>query len=1833
MPSQQPPHLLSTPKLGLERERDMMGSSGVQDWNLPSPSSNSLSNITCTSPGAAASPSGTSSSIMCPASTALNASASRNRPGSVNGGVASSSIGSAHTHLPPSLNNTYTATESGHSSEPPSNRATSASRSTMPRTNESGESRIATNTVSNMEKRLGMEGSTTVSTFASTSMSDDTSLSPSDYKAISARNSLDRSNNLTPLPRRRHRTQSSQGRTRLQSPSVQLALADPTLSKSLSASPSSRPTLEQDQQAHAKQNFEKNVQRYYYQLTVGCQLNNCTNKLCRSSKSSPRMTKDAAAILSIQLATRPRLFFCKNCPLDSSIHVPDSPLPASAPCNNLPNRQRMQDLPPKLKTPKLTTAASSPRPSLGPGGSVEDLTHPRDHTLYQPSEYSKSVPSFKVPNILSPVTTSHSSAVFHRKSESTTATHSTTETSTATERSGTPLFRTLLSVSPFSSMFSTRSHSTKKQDECKRRGLSPSQRNKKFSSAGSTDGSIRVSGRDADLYSAETRNPTGTLQAPHRRRSFSPTRSVSPPSSPISTTTTATEGNDTFRVHPFLRKDGPSFTRRDQHSPGKHFVDYAEEAIGLGFTSKLLQSQKVLDLSRYYHASSMSEAKISRSRGRRKQRRRSRGNNDDQASESSFESSRGPDSDSLDSCSSADDEQTKIPDQPWREPLLSDPHLETQPGQELHPIPTTSAIQPISSSPLPPFEHDFGQKHLCSGNRSGHQIDSTTVVNPMVEAAPGQRSWLIEESAASSFSSSSSRRSSVSDGGDLEVALPYLNLALLRQAIATYNTSKPEQEMLKSLPLLDFKDFRPISTDTEVRSFESGDDQEDTVLTRHEAEVGRRRLGLKYESDPNDGFRTPPSFDNKESIADPLVIEQAGDMPRDHRHKSSDADSNGLMSEFGITCPQDNVSSESEADDFFESSQFSPSVHSMASSSTYSAGGDSTFLVDSLRSVFSSALALGSSFLMKDREERSESDEDKDTAASLGGVNVGGIDLEALRECYEMMIELKPRTIFAIRVTNSIEILLAKLELEQELAMGQKQWTEEEMRAILILLMNPFLFEQPYQESLLRRILLIFISFQDTTTLIEWLSCMDEEGMAQLVTLFKMYLSAHFTPRPAGPKHPAICAVKALSILYEANDIGTKREQEKQRRSAIQGAKDGKAMSGLSEATSTISYKYFYSGVMEALKFKDEYQIWREGWGKSEEEKTFSYFDYPFLLSPTSKSHIMNLDALTQMSAHYEDACVRHALADHAQRLLPETMTASAREFQKGIRAGSSPYLVLELRRAHLVEEAFEQITKKHADLKKPLKVAFVDVGEEGMDQGGVTKEFFQIMVEKVFDSQFGLFKELEEGRCWWFEGVLDGSSHVELSKKEARIRLIEYELVGILVGLALYNGVILGVRFPSVVYRKLLGWEVGLDTFIESFPALGHGLEQMLTWSDGDVYDVFMREFEISYEHLGQVTTIPLVPDGQDIAVTNENREAYVQAYMDHYVHEHIQQEFAAFQRGFEKICGGEALKLLRPEELELLLCGNSDLDMHDLEASCLYDDGYSPSHTLIKEFWEIVHEDMTPEQHKQLLVFVTGSDRVPIRGLKDLMFVIQRNGPDSDRLPTALTCFSRLLLPEYADKQKMKERLVTAIENSTGFGLVPLNLGPSLSSDGFHRQAFQFRQLEDLLRDLRLHSSKGLGAHVILDIQLLQDLKNAEKKTETQEDRTRARSNEVDQFDAEFKRLARSLLTKKMRKERQKNCALGIVDKYRTSEICIYCLQDVRLGRSRRMIKSKAKMVRVHGSFECINRECPLFKEGYTVKAQDPHVTAPIAFAGGCALLFHVPTENNDENASPSN
>ena len=42
------------------------------------------------------------------------------------------------------------------------------------------------------------------------------------------------------------------------------------------------------------------------------------------------------------------------------------------------------------------------------------------------------------------------------------------------------------------------------------------------------------------------------------------------------------------------------------------------------------------------------------------------------------------------------------------------------------------------------------------------------------------------------------------------------------------------------------------------------------------------------------------------------------------------------------------------------------------------------------------------------------------------------------------------------------------------------------------------------------------------------------------------------------------------------------------------------------------------------------------------------------------------------------------------------------------------------------------------------------------------------------------------------------------------------------------------------------------------------------------------------------------------------------------------------------------------------------------------------------------------------------------------------------SQRIPTSMTCFGRLLIPEYNGKEKLAKKLKIALENSEGFGVV---------------------------------------------------------------------------------------------------------------------------------------------------------------------------------------------------
>ncbi|KAH8927887.1 ubiquitin-protein ligase E3A [Atractiella rhizophila] len=426
----------------------------------------------------------------------------------------------------------------------------------------------------------------------------------------------------------------------------------------------------------------------------------------------------------------------------------------------------------------------------------------------------------------------------------------------------------------------------------------------------------------------------------------------------------------------------------------------------------------------------------------------------------------------------------------------------------------------------------------------------------------------------------------------------------------------------------------------------------------------------------------------------------------------------------------------------------------------------------------------------------------------------------------------------------------------------------------------------------------------------------------------------------------------------------------------------------------------FYNVAIDLLGrtiMMEDFNLWL-----SHRPRQFTFCQYPFLLSMGLKQSLLNEEskALLQRNA-------QHALAStmyHGRLVMP--------------------VFLLRVRRDHVMQDSINQIASaSQLDLRKQLKVQFS--GEEGIDAGGLKKEWFLIISRELFDPQFGMFTYDEESRLCWFNPATMESPD-------------EYYLVGVLIGLAVLNcSVLADIPLPLGCYKKLLGIPVDLDDLAQFNPGLARGLKQLLNYEDDDLEDVFCRTFVGEHEAWGEVVSTPLIKNGDKIVVTKENRQLYVDRLTSFILTESIVNQFEHFKRGFDSVSRpSAALSLLRGEELELLIRGSiEELNIHDLRASTHHEGFSTLDAHAVEDFWDFFGK-LAPERQRKLLAFITGSDRIPATGISGVQMKLV-HGKDATRLPQARTCFNLLTLPTYPSREIFEEKMNRAIDESQGFGL----------------------------------------------------------------------------------------------------------------------------------------------------------------------------------------------------
>ncbi|CAB1350401.1 unnamed protein product, partial [Coregonus sp. 'balchen'] len=303
--------------------------------------------------------------------------------------------------------------------------------------------------------------------------------------------------------------------------------------------------------------------------------------------------------------------------------------------------------------------------------------------------------------------------------------------------------------------------------------------------------------------------------------------------------------------------------------------------------------------------------------------------------------------------------------------------------------------------------------------------------------------------------------------------------------------------------------------------------------------------------------------------------------------------------------------------------------------------------------------------------------------------------------------------------------------------------------------------------------------------------------------------------------------------------------------------------------------------------------------------------------------------------------------------------------------------------------ESYRQIMKmRPKDLKKRLMVKFR--GEEGLDYGGVAREWLYLLCHEMLNPYYGLF-QYSTDNIYTLQINPDSSVNPD--------HLSYFHFVGRVMGLAVFHSHYINGGFTLPFYKQLLGKPIMLQDLETTDPELHKSLVWIL---ENDISSVLDHTFCVEHSAFGKFLQHELKPNGRNLPVTEDNKKEYVKLYVNWRFMRGIEAQFLALQKGFSELIPQHLLKPFDHKELEIDL---PDWKSNTRLKHCAVDSN------VVRWFWEAV-ESFTEERRGRLLQFVTGSTRVPLQGFKALqgsagprLFTIHLIEANTDNLPKAHT------------------------------------------------------------------------------------------------------------------------------------------------------------------------------------------------------------------------------------
>ncbi|KAB5546698.1 hypothetical protein PHYPO_G00075000 [Pangasianodon hypophthalmus] len=317
-------------------------------------------------------------------------------------------------------------------------------------------------------------------------------------------------------------------------------------------------------------------------------------------------------------------------------------------------------------------------------------------------------------------------------------------------------------------------------------------------------------------------------------------------------------------------------------------------------------------------------------------------------------------------------------------------------------------------------------------------------------------------------------------------------------------------------------------------------------------------------------------------------------------------------------------------------------------------------------------------------------------------------------------------------------------------------------------------------------------------------------------------------------------------------------------------------------------------------------------------------------------------------------------------------------------------HIKITVSRKSLFEDSFQQIMSINPpDLRRRLWIIFP--GEEGLDYGGVAREWFFLLSHEVLNPMYCLFE---------YAGKDNYCLQINPASSINPDHLKYFRFIGRFIAMALFHGRFIDTGFSLPFYKRILNKPLTLKDLESIDPEFYNSL----IWiKDNNIEECGLEMFfSVDKEILGEITTHELKPDGGNILVTEENKEEYIRLVAEWRLSRGVEEQAQAFFEGFNEVLPQEFLQYFDAKELEVLLCGMQEIDLADWQRNTIYKH-YTRTSKQIVWFWQLVKE-MDNEKRMRLLQFVTGTCRLPVGGFNDLMgsngpqkFCIEKTGKEN--------------------------------------------------------------------------------------------------------------------------------------------------------------------------------------------------------------------------------------------